>query len=131
VPGNVLVDSSFLIDRLRRGEDPLVELAQFSDEYDFFTCGVVSVEVLRGMKLPKAHARMSQFLGCMSYVPTTSAVWERVAQLAWELDRAGRIMQVTDMVIAVSAMQADAAVLTMDSDFHRVPGLSVIRDLTD
>src|SRR5947207_2426806 len=45
MPGNVLVDSSFFIARLRHGEDPLMELAEFSDEYDFVTCGPVLVEV--------------------------------------------------------------------------------------
>jgi predicted nucleic acid-binding protein len=129
VAGNVLVDSSYLIGRLRYGEDPLIELAEYFDEFDFFTCGVVTVEVLRGIKLPKAHAKMLQFLGCMSYVPTTNSIWERVSQMAWELDRAGKTMQVTDLVIAVSALHADAAVLTMDSDFYRVPGLRVISGL--
>lgn len=129
MPGNVLVDSSFYIDRLRAGEDPLHELTLRADEYDYFTCGIVITEVLRGMKIRKAHDRMAEFLGCMMYVPTSNKIWDRVHQLAWQLDRAGKFMQVTDLIIAVSALEADAAVLTLDSDFRRVPGLRVVSEL--
>jgi predicted nucleic acid-binding protein len=124
--GNVLVDSSFYIDRLRAGEDPFAELDRYADDVDPVICGVVMTEVLRGVKVRKARDRMEAIMGSMLYVPTVNAIWERVAELAWHLDRKGLGMQVTDLVIAVSALQADAAVLTFDSDFQRVPGLRVI-----
>jgi predicted nucleic acid-binding protein len=130
MPGNVLVDSSFYIDRLRTGRDPLAELTECADEFDFVTCGVVMTEVLRGLKHKKAHARMESYLGCMLYVPTLSHVWERVYRLAWEMDRSGKIMQVTDLIISVSALEVDAAVLSLNSDFQRVPGLRVLRALS-
>ena len=130
MPGSALVDSSFFIDRLRAGLDPLEELAAASDEWELLTCGVVQVEILRGMKHKKAHQRMAEFLDCMLYVPTLNATWERARQLAWEMDRRGKFMQVTDLLIATCALAADAAVLTFDSDFSRVPGLRVIRSLT-
>ena len=127
--GRALVDSSFFISRLRTGLDPLEELAAHSDDWEMLTCGVVMVEVLRGMKQKPAHKRMADYLGCMLYVPTLNTVWERAAKLAWELDRTGRVMQVTDLMIAVCALEYDAAVLTLDSDFARVPGLRVISRL--
>ena len=124
-----LVDSSFYIDRLRGGEDPLEELAAFADDWDVLTCGVVRTEVLRGLKHKHAHRQMREAMNCMLYVPTTNVVWERVEELAWELDRAGKFMQVTDLIIAACALTADAIVLTLDSDFQRVPGLQVASNL--
>ena len=126
---NVLVDSSFFIDRQRAGADPFDEFAARADVADFLTCGVVIAEVLRGVKIRKAHQRIASLFGCMIYVPTLNRVWERVAKLAWELDRAGQGMQIPDLVIAVCALEADAAVLTLDADFARVPGLRVISQL--
>ena len=126
---NVLVDSSYYIDRLRAGLDPLDELTERADEFDFYTCGVVLTEVLRGMKHKSAHQRMANYLGAMLYVPTLNHVWERVHRLAWELDRAGGFMHVPDLVIAVCALEADAIVLTLDSDFSRVPKLRTLRVL--
>ena len=107
-----------------------MELSEFSDHWDLLTCGVVKVEVLRGMKHKKSHDRMAAFLGCMLYVATPAHIWERIHKLAWELDRGGFVMQVTDLTIAACALEEDAAVLTLDSDFQRVPGLRVISHLT-
>lgn len=128
--GRVLVDSSYLIDRLRAGLDPLHEFSERSDEWEFLTCGVVMVEVLRGMKHKAAHQRMSRFMSCMIYVPTLNNIWEKVERIAWELDRRGRFTQVTDLIIAACAMEGDAAVLTLDSDFSRIPDLRVIDRLS-
>jgi predicted nucleic acid-binding protein len=127
--GRALVDSSFFIDRLRRGSDPLEELAGHSDDWELLTCGVVHVEVLRGMKQKKAHERMAEYMECMLYVPTLNSVWERASALAWNLDRIGRTMQVTDLLIASCALETDAVVLTLDSDFANVPDLQILRIL--
>jgi predicted nucleic acid-binding protein len=124
--GSVLVDSSYYIGRLRAGEDPFEDLAYFSDNADFITCGAVKTEVLRGVKVRKAYDRLEKLFGAMIYVPTSNRIWERVQQLAWAMDRDGLPMQVTDLIIAASALEAEAAVLTFDSDFRRVPGLSVL-----
>ncbi len=129
MPGNVLVDSSFFIDRLRAGLDPLEELASFSEDWEMVTCGVVQMEVLRGMKHKSAHQRMAGFMECMLYVPTLNKIWERAAALAWGLDRQGKVMRVTDLVIASCALEAEAAILTLDADFARVPGLRTLRAL--
>jgi len=131
MPGRALVDSSFFIERLRAGLDPLQELAAFSDDWEFLTCGVVRIEVLRGMKHKTAHRRMADFMDCMWDVPTRNTVWERAAELAGKMDRQGRPMQVTDLLIATCALEAEAAVLTLDADFPRVPGLRAIRSLDD
>ncbi len=128
--GNVLPDSSFYIDRLRDGEDPFVELAEYAEDCDFFTCGVVVAEVLRGIKGKAACERAASIFGSMLYVPTSNSIWEKVWRHALRLDREGKVMQVTDLVIAVSAMEADAAVVTLDSDFQRVPNLRVLRTLS-
>jgi hypothetical protein len=130
MPGSALVDSSFFIDRLRRGLDPLEELAVWSDEWEFLTCGVVQIEVLRGLKHPRARQRMQESMDCMIYVPTVNSIWEKARDLAWTMDRTGKAMQVTDLLIATCALVSDAQVLTLDSDFARVPDLRVIDRLT-
>src|SRR2546425_13166777 len=110
--GRALADSSFFIDRLRAGRDPLQELSEQSDEWELLTCGVVMVEVLRGMRQKAAHERMAGYMACMIYVPTLNKVWERVERLAWHLDRQGNFVQVTDLIIAACALETNSAVLT-------------------
>ena len=127
--GNILVDSSFFIDRLRAGHDPFEEFGEHMDTCDFFTCGMVKLEVLRGVKHKNAHQRMTDLMNCMFYVPTPNTVWERTERLAWELDRSGYVVKATDLIIAVCALEADATVLTLDADFDYIPGLRTLRRL--
>ena len=126
---NVLVDSSYFISHLRRRQDPFKALTEADDKYEFCSCGVVLAEVCCGMIQESAYQRTRQQFEAMSWVPTTSKIWERVTQVSWELARKGIVMKLPDLVIAVSAMEADAAVLTFDSDFDYVTSLRVIHDL--
>ena len=126
---NVLVDSSFFIRCMRTGLDPFEQLLAADDGYEFYSCGVVKTEVCRGITSPKLFERSKQFFDVMCWVPTTDQIWENVMELAWNLARKGITMQVTDMIIAVSAINADAAVLTLDIDFDNVPGLRVLHQL--
>jgi predicted nucleic acid-binding protein len=123
---NVLVDSSFFINRLRQRKDPFLELAGADEKYEFYVCGVVQTEVCVGMLSERLYRQALRQFEIMCWVPTTSRVWERATEMAWGLARNGIVVKVPDLVIAVSALEADAAVLTYDSDFGFVPGLRVI-----
>ncbi len=126
--GSLLVDSSFYIDRLRKGKDPLDELAALSADWEIITCGVVIMEVCRGLRLPKARDRFLKAFSTMIMIPTTPKLWSKAMDLAWRLDREGKIVQVTDLVIAACALEVEAWVLTKDSDFQRIPGLDLLPD---
>jgi predicted nucleic acid-binding protein len=122
----VLVDSSFYIDRLRKGVDPLAELAAASPEWDIITCGMVILEVCRGFRSTRERKRFEDAFSVMAFVPTSNRVWQRATDLAWKLDRQGLVMQATDLLIATHALHVDAAVLTFDNDYKRVPSLEVL-----
>ena len=72
---------------------------------------------------------MKAFFDRMCYIPATNAIWEHAEQLARDLDRTGKIIQVTDLTIACCALQREVAVLTFDGDFNRVPGLRVLSSI--
>lgn len=87
-------------------------------------------EVCRGVRNRRLYEAMRKDFAVMCWVPTTVVVWELVTDLALELAGKGFTMQVNDLVIAASALTSDAMVLTLDSDFARIPGLRVIDTLT-
>ena len=90
---------------------------------------MVKLEVCRGIVTPRLLKQHQANFEVACWVPTTDKIWDDALALAWGLARKGITMQVTDMIIAVSALSVDAAVLTLDSDFNNVPGLRVISDL--
>lgn len=125
----ILPDSSFYITASRAGLDPFHELGRRADDFEFATCGMVQVEVLRGRRDPNVVRRFRETFAMMIFINTTQAVWERAGQLAWALDRQGVVLPAPDLVIAATALQAGAAVLTYDHHFKSVPGLEVVDSL--
>jgi predicted nucleic acid-binding protein len=129
--GPVLVDSSYYIGLLRAGRDPLRTLAVVSITGDLACCGVVRCEVGRGLREPRVRQRMQSFWDVMINVPTDNRLWSEVEQTLWELDRQGKVVPLTDVVIGCSAKRIGAAVLTLDRHFDVIPGLRVIDHLEE
>jgi tRNA(fMet)-specific endonuclease VapC len=121
----VLVDSSVYIQLIRDGKDPVQTLAGTFDVTEIAGCSVVRCEVLRGMIRPKPKAHLAAFFDLLIHVPTDHGVWMETEDLAWELDRKGRVLPLTDLLIAVCALRVGAAVLTLDRHFEHVPQLQL------
>jgi predicted nucleic acid-binding protein len=125
----ILPDSNIYIGAVRAGRDPFRQFASALDEWEFATCGMVMLEVCRGLRDPAVLQRFRERFAVMVYLATGSSMWERAAQLAWSLDRRGIVLPAPDLLIAACALQADAAVLTADAHFQEIPGLRVIDHL--
>jgi len=123
---DVMVDSNVFIDLLIRAKDPAKWLLDWAGSRNLATCGMIRLEVLRGIKIPKSHRNTTAFFNVMINVPGNNRLWDAAAELAWKLDRKGIVIPGTDVIIAASAMQIGAAVLTTDSHFRRIAGLEVI-----
>jgi len=122
----VLVDSSFYISCLREGRDPLRLLAVTAAARDLAICGVVRCEVGRGLRQPSLRATFARAWEVMLNVPTDNRLWAQAERTAWELDRKGVVLPLTDVVIACCAKRIGAVVLTLDKHFHDIPGVLVI-----
>jgi predicted nucleic acid-binding protein len=122
----VLVDSSFFIQRFRDRSDPLLELATYAGAWDLATCGMVKLEVCRGLRVPVVRSRYEARFAEMQYAPTNFSTWEHAARLAYELDRNGKTLPASDLVIAACALAINAPILTFDRHFQLVPGLRVL-----
>jgi len=121
----LMVDSSYYIDHLRQGRNPFIELERIAKDWDLATCGMIVLEVQRGLKSERLLSLFERGFATMLYVPTTNAIWNRAAALAWQRDRRGRVAPAQDHVITASALSVGAAVLTGDANFHEFPGLTV------
>lgn len=127
----ILPDSNIYIGILRGGGDPFQEFAAGIDEHDweFATCGMVMLEVCRGLRDPNLLKRFRERFAVMLFIPTTNQIWERAGQLAWSLDRRGRVIPAQDILIAAHALTTNATVLTADAHFREIPGLTILESL--
>ncbi len=122
-----LIDSNVFIDLLRSGRDPAVELTRNVSSTDLATCGMVQLEVLRGVRDERVYNRLVNFFALLQNVMADARIWEEATRIGWKLDREGKTLPGPDLVIAASALRIGAAVLTNDRHFDHVPGLRVRR----
>jgi len=125
----ILVDSSFFITRLGDRADPLAELERLQLEYDFAINGIIWAEVLRGRSDPHVRDRFDATFSTMLFLTLTPGAQRRAARLAWDLDRRGDMIPLPDILIGVTALEHDAAVLTFDRHYRKIPGLVAVSDL--
>ncbi|MBK8475241.1 MAG: PIN domain-containing protein [Opitutaceae bacterium] len=125
----VLVDSNYWIRMIALRREPFEELAAYTGDYDFAINGIIWIEVVRGRSDPNKRARFDEGFSTMPVLELSAAGWQRAAALAWQMDRLGRVIPLTDLAIAATAMEHDAAVLTFDRHFQHIPGLVVVNDL--
>lgn len=124
---SVLVDSNIFIGLLRRGADPVRVLGEWAASTDLATCGMVRLEVERGLRSGRVRDRVRGFFDVLIMVPTGNAAWTRATHIAWSLDRRGITLPAQDCLIAACALMAEAVVLTDDRHFDHIPGLEVLR----
>ncbi|MEJ6581778.1 MAG: PIN domain-containing protein [Akkermansiaceae bacterium] len=97
------------------------------DSTGLVTCGVVKAEVLCGIKSLKARAQFEGFFNVMRFANTQASTWDDVWKLAWKRDREGKVLPLTDILIATCALKEEAWILTSDHNFDHIEGLNVIR----
>src|SRR5438876_688672 len=118
----VLVDSCVFITLLKTRRDPGEELMGRLDLTDLATCGMVRLEVIRGLATPRARQRMDAFFDVMQNVTTDNRLWEEACGIGWHVTRKGHNMPAQDIIIAACALRVGAAVLTFDGHFDSIPG---------
>ncbi len=127
----ILVDSTIYIDLLRRGTDPAYKLEPFLDGESVITCGIIAAEVLRGITAPKIYTRMEDLFFLMPWIDIDKKLWKDITHLAWQLDRKGTVLPLTDICIASCCLTAGAGIVTTDSHFSSIPGLKVYTGIPD
>ncbi len=125
---DVLIDSNVYIGLLRSGRDPAKAIYARYQTTDVVTCGMVQLEVLRGVKAERAKRWLGDVFALMQFVATDNSLWQAATELAWELDRRGKTIPAQDALIAACALRADAAVHSYDRHFQWVPGLEVVTE---
>ena len=111
---------------LRRGSDPIAALSDRFEPSELVTCDIVRCEVLRGIIRPNAYGDLARFFDLLVHVTMTHHVWRETEELSWNMDRAGKILPLTDLIIAACALHAEAYIVTRDDHFKMVPRLRLI-----
>ncbi len=122
----ILVDTSIWVRASRSdGASERTELRALIDRDEVATTEVVVAEILQGARSESDFTEWQETLEALHFFPADRSVWEKAAKLAFDLRRSGMETALSDLVIATVAIENDLEVYTSDSDFERVPGLSL------
>ena len=119
-----LIDSSAWIEYLHpKGSKKVKErIREILRKEEALCCGIVVVEVLRGAKNEKDFQLLNESLMSLPQIPINNAVIERASKWGFLLDRKGKIVPTTDLIIASTAYKK-ACLLHLDKDFEIISSL--------
>jgi len=123
----VLIDTSVLV-ASERGTLSLRQLIQPSEQYAISV--VTAAELLHGVHRAtgrRAQARsafVEGILGAFAALPVDVPVARAYGHASAILARSGTIVDSNDLWIGATAIASGMAVLALDGDFARIPGLS-------
>ncbi len=116
-----LIDSSAWIEYLRpKGSEKVKKrVRDILQKEEAVSCGIIVVEILRGARNDKDFESLYQSLSSLPMIPIDNVVIERAAKWGFILDRKGKIVSTTDLLIA-SAAHGKAKLLHIDNDFELI-----------
>jgi predicted nucleic acid-binding protein len=120
-------DTAIWVDYLRRGRaGPAAALDGLLERGEAMVTGPIVAEILAGTAERHRVELWSLFAG-LPWAEIGRAQWRRVGDVAGALRKRGAEVALTDIEIAVAAVDAGAALWTRDRDFDRVG--AVLKDL--
>lgn len=121
---DVLVDTCVWIDFLRGAHSAwAVELRRLLSAARVVVSGVVVLELLQGIRTQRDRETFRHSVSGLSYVEVTVRTWTRAGLLGSELNRKGRAIPSSDLVVATLAIEHGLALATFDTHFDRIAGL--------
>ena len=118
-----LIDSSAWIEYLRPQGSKMVKerVREVLEKESAVSCGIVIVEILRGARDEKSFQVLKETLLSLPQLPLDNTVIERAAHYGFLLDRKGKTVPTTDILIASAAYgQAVVLYIDIDRDFETI-----------
>lgn len=113
-----LIDSSAWIEFLRPSGSAKVKkiVKEILHKDEVCTCGIVTVEILRGAKNKKDYQHLYKSFTSLTQLPINDKVIGTASNWGYILDRKGKTISTTDLIIAAASFK-QAYLLHIDSDF--------------
>jgi predicted nucleic acid-binding protein len=125
--GRVLADTSLFIEHLRAKDKTAAQLYLLTNRFDVGTSAVVAAEIFNGARTVGAEQQARSVLRPFVVHPFTLEMAARQCSVLPDLLERGHTLDIRDMMIAMSALELDLPLATLNqSHFRWVPGLSLV-----
>lgn len=123
----IVADSSALIEYYRKGGNSRVQdaVAAAIAGDELAVNGIIYVEVIGFADQSERHVLLEGFRA-FHRLAITDAEFDLAASIGFDLRRRGRTVPATDLIIAASAVQAQAELLHVDDHFEEIAKVSAL-----
>ena len=127
----ILIDTSVLIDALRKNQAALSTIAELEESGEALCTTQINVlELYKGAysstRSENGLDKVRKLLEALVILKIDADTYDMFGELSSELKRRGMFVGDFDELIAAIALSYDAAILSTDNHFQRIPGLEVI-----
>jgi len=124
--GDVVVDSSVLIDHLRGSPAATRFLERLEREGTVYVPALVAWELWMGAITPRRRSGILELLSALVVDPFTAALAELAGDVHRRLAVNGRPPPTYDLLISAHALHRDIPLVTKDRDYRLIPGLKLL-----
>ncbi len=123
---DLLIDTSIVIEHLRKHDRRRSILFRIVDDYALHTSTIVEFELFAGATDSQKRHDVEEILRWCIILPFTSKVADAAATIFQDLRRENRLIEMRDIFIAATALAYDLPLLTLNVDhFRRIERLHV------
>lgn len=127
IKDGVIVDTSVLISFLKGDKKITEKVTKLLEDNRVVITGIIIAELLQGMKYIKEEQDLSEILAEISPLEITTDLWIKTGKLALSLRRKGINLPLTDVAIAILAMEYNLSIFTLDKHFEKIQGVRVYK----
>jgi predicted nucleic acid-binding protein len=122
----VIIDTSVWIAFFKSGHSPeKSSVTYLLDEDRVILVGVVLSELIQGTKSNQDRQELQETLIALPYLEMTPHSWLLTGEMGARLRGKGITVGIPDLIVAALAQEYHCQVYTLDSDFRRIPKLSL------
>lgn len=124
---NLLIDTSILIDHLRKQVRSNSILYNIADQYELYVSTIIEFELYMGAINEEKHQDIRTVLSWCTSLPLTSQIAQRAGMIHRELKQNNQLIEIRDMLISATALTHNLPVMTLNAKhFERVSGLRLV-----
>ena len=125
--GNLLVDTSILIDYLRKKNKRKTEFYKIVGNYNLFVSTITLFELYAGAKDEQEMRDVNNITEYLEILPFTTNTAKKAGEIYRILRDKNKVIEAKDLFIAATALSHDFPIMTLNvKHFDRIPELSVL-----
>jgi predicted nucleic acid-binding protein len=124
---NVLIDTSIIIDHLRKENKKKSQLYKIIDKYALFTSAITIYELFAGAINEQKRKDIFDLIALVKILPFTKETAERAGAIYLSLRNKNELIEIGDILIGATAITHNLHLMTLNvKHFDRIEDLKIL-----